>query len=112
MRQLEVKGATLDLDSMSQEERNRVQKEIEVILMHSLATYVLVRRKDPLCDLLEDLLALEVEAGAKLKKALFDRNLDLKGALAGILSVIPISTQGRRIAENLNSQRKERTSKN
>lgn len=81
------------LEAMDPSAKDKVKHDLEGQLMHCLAAYVLLRRRDPVCALLEDLLHLEAEAGEFLGHAISDVELQsrTKGALASVLSYIPFS---------------------
>ncbi len=94
MNQLILNDATLDLDVTSLEGKAQAQRELELVLMRSLTAYVVIRKKDPLPDILHDLFLIEAQAGVRLGKVIPNiETTDLRGMLAGILTFIPISTQ-------------------
>lgn len=93
---VQVAIALSDLNSLDESTRDDLKRELEVHLMRSLAAYVLLRSKDPLCVLLDDLFHLEAQTGQFLGEAIKDHAMKTKmhGSLAGVLSMIPISTKG------------------
>jgi len=97
MPNLQTSNVLLAPKALDRAPDEEVKRELETLLMRSLAAYILIRKKDPVCDLLEDLLEMELEAGQFLGEALKDPTIQskLRGSLASILSVIPISTKAR-----------------
>ena len=96
MTNVQVKIALPDLDALDESTQADLKRELEVRLMRSLAAYVLLRRRDPVCVLLDDLFQLEAQAGQYLGEAIKDQAMKskMRGSLAGVLSIIPIATSG------------------
>lgn len=98
MTNVQVKIELPDLDKLDESAQSELKRELEVQLMRSLAAYVLLRRRDPVCVLLDDLFHLESQAGQFLGEAIKDQAIKSKmhGSLSGVLSMIPIPTKGLR----------------
>lgn len=87
--------ATKSVYALSAEEKQETQRQLEHQLMRSLAAYVALRSSDPICTVLDDLFSLEMEAAKFLGEAIPTMaEIKLQGSLAGVMTVIPISTKG------------------
>lgn len=87
--------ATKSVYALSAEEKQETQRQLEHHLMRSLAAYVALRSSDPICNVLDDLFSLEMKAAQFLGEAIPTMaELKLQGALAGVMTVIPMSTKG------------------
>ena len=77
--------------SMTPEDLKKKKAVLNRLLTQSLAAYVLLNSRKPMSDVMADLFDLEYKA-AQIVAAYFndDRNVNLRGALAAVYSVIPI----------------------
>lgn len=87
--------ATKSVYTLSLEEKRETQQVLETQLMRSLAAYVALRSSDPICTVLDDLFSLEMKAAQFLGEAIpAMAAIKLHGSLAGVMTVIPMSTKG------------------
>lgn len=67
------------------------KEKLESQLIDALINYIVLRKSDPACEVLEDLISLELKAGEEIGKILKKQRLEnnLKGTLATVLCGIP-----------------------
>ena len=71
------------------------------VLTKSLAAYVILRSKEPVSAVINDLLEIEIEAASLVGSFYSDdkRSMNLKGSLASVFSFVPIG--GRRLEKDI-----------
>lgn len=67
-------------------------RELGKLLTQSLAAYVLLRSKEPVCEVIQDLFEIESEAAALVDAFCTDKEkiTNLRGALVSVFSLVPI----------------------
>lgn len=67
-------------------------RELSKLLTQSLAAYVLLRSKEPVCEVIQDLFEIESEAAALVDAFCTDNEkiTNLRGTLVSVFSLVPI----------------------
>lgn len=88
----EARSVALDHQSLPTTKQEAKKREaLNKLLTQSLAAYVVLNSRKPMCDVIDELFDLEFKAAQMVTTYLNDgKNRNLRGALAGVYSVIPM----------------------
>lgn len=96
--------------AMAEQDPKTKKEALNRLLTQSLAAYVVLNSKEPMCDVMKELFSLEYQAG-QIATAYFndDRQFNLRGALASVYSVIPIGRSLKSVKQIMHERKAPKT---